>query len=82
MLRPAPAGGGVTAPLGSPRDRRLHVAQDRDKQKDWEKKVGDKRVGNPFSTERELVEEGKEREGTNLDLGEERSEEQEEEIHV
>jgi len=57
------------------------VAQDRDKQKDWEKKVGDKRVGNPFSTERELVEEGKEREGTNLDLGEERSEEQEEEIH-
>jgi hypothetical protein len=56
------------------------VTQDHDKQKDWEKKVGDKRVGDPFSTDRELVEEGNPREGTNLDLGEERSEEQEEEI--
>lgn len=51
-----------------------------DKQKDWEEKVGDERVGNPFSTDRDLVEQGKPREGTNLDLGEERSDDQLEEI--
>ncbi len=56
------------------------MAGSKDRRKDWEEKVGDKRIGNPFSTERELVEEGKPREGTNLDLGEERNEEQQEEI--
>lgn len=55
------------------------MASEKDKQRDWEEKVGGKRVGNPFSTDRELVEQGKQREGTNLDLGEERSQEQEEE---
>ncbi len=43
-------------------------------------KPGDKDyIGHPFETDREAVEEGQEREGTNLDLGEERSEEQKEE---
>jgi hypothetical protein len=56
------------------------VAKKKDKQRDWEEKVGEKQVGQPFSTERELVEQGKSREGTNLDLGEERSPEQEREI--
>ncbi len=56
------------------------MARDENKKKDWEKKVGGKQVGEPFSTDRDLVEQGKPREGTNLDLGEERSPEQEEEI--
>ena len=56
------------------------MAKKKDKQRDWEEKVGEKQVGQPFSTERELVEQGKSREGTNLDLGEERSPEQEREI--
>ncbi len=56
------------------------MARDKNRQRDWEKKVGDKKVGQPFSTDRELVEQGKPREGTNLDLGEERSPEQEREI--
>lgn len=67
-------GGGLTAA------REDGVATEKDKQRDWEKKVGEKKVGQPFSTDRELVEEGKSREGTNLDLGEERSPEQEREI--
>jgi hypothetical protein len=39
------------------------------------------RIGRPYETDRELVEEGeRKRPGTNLDLGEERSEEQKREM--
>jgi hypothetical protein len=39
------------------------------------------RIGRPYETDRDLVEEGeRKRSGTNLDLGEERSEEQEREM--
>ncbi len=56
------------------------MAGDKDKQQQFRKKFGDKQVGKPFATDRDSVEEGQEREGTNLDLGEERSDEQLEEI--
>lgn len=40
-----------------------------------------RRIGRPYDTSRELVEEGdRKRKGTNLDLGEERSEEDEAEV--
>ncbi len=51
-----------------------------DRKREFDEKFGKKRVGEPFSTERELVEQGKPRKGTNLDLGEERSPEQLEEM--
>ena len=51
-----------------------------EKKREFDEKFSRKTVGEPFSTERELVEEGKPREGTNLDLGEERSAEQLEEL--
>ncbi len=51
-----------------------------EKKREFDEKFGKKQVGEPFSTERELVEQGKERRGTNLDLGEERSPEQLEEM--
>ncbi len=51
-----------------------------EKQQEFDEKFSKKKVGEPFSTDRELVEQGKPREGTNLDLGEERSEDQLEEM--
>ncbi len=51
-----------------------------EKRREFEEKFGKKKVGEPFSTDRDLIEQGKAREGTNLDLGEERSEEQLEEL--
>ena len=56
------------------------MAGESGKKERFQKKFGDRQVGEPFATDRESVEEGQEREGTNLDLGEERSEEQLEEI--
>ena len=56
------------------------AGKERDAERDFDEKFKDRKVGQPFSTDRELVEEGKPREGTNLDLGEERSEEQQDEI--
>lgn len=54
---------------------------DSDKKERFEKKFEKDQVGKPFATDRDSVEEGQEREGTNLDLGEERSEEQMEQMH-
>lgn len=51
-----------------------------EKKQEFDDKFRKKKVGEPFSTDRDLVEQGKTREGTNLDLGEERSEEQLEEM--
>ncbi len=51
-----------------------------EKQREFDEKFGRKKVGQPYSTDRELVEQGPAREGTNLDLGEERSPEQLEEM--
>lgn len=56
------------------------AGKDRDPEREFDEKFKDKKVGEPFKTDRSLVEEGKPREGTNLDLGEERSEEQLDEI--
>ncbi len=51
-----------------------------EKKREFDEKFGKKQVGEPFSTDRDLVEQGKERRGTNLDIGEERSEDQLEEM--
>ncbi len=51
-----------------------------EKKREFDEKFGNKKVGEPFSTDRDLVEQGQERQGTNLDLGEERSEDQLEEM--
>ncbi len=51
-----------------------------EKKREFDEKFREKKVGKPFSTDRDLVEQGQEREGTNLDLGEERSEDQLEEM--
>jgi len=51
-----------------------------EKRREFDEKFGKKKVGEPFSTDRDLVEQGKPRKGTNLDLGEERSEDQIEEL--
>ena len=57
------------------------VASDaKDPGREFDENFKDRKVGQPFSTDRELVEQGKPREGTNLDLGEERSAEQLEEL--
>ncbi len=56
------------------------ASNESERKQEFDEKFGKHKVGQPFSTERELVEEGKERTGTNLDLGEERSEDQLEEI--
>ena len=56
------------------------ASKESDKKRQFDEKFGEKKVGEPFSTDRDLVEEGKERQGTNLDLGEERSSEQLEEM--
>ncbi|HEX9106730.1 MAG TPA: hypothetical protein VF832_05875 [Longimicrobiales bacterium] len=56
------------------------AGNDKDLEREFDEKFKEKKVGEPFSTDRELVEQGKKREGTNLDLGEERSEEQLDEI--
>lgn len=60
----------------------------RDTERDLERKRNDLRkkgkpdqIGKPYDTSRELVEEGeRKRTGTNLDIGEERSEEQKREM--
>ncbi len=56
------------------------AGKDKNLERQFDEKFKDKRVGEPFSTDRDLVEQGKPRQGTNLDLGEERSPEQLEEI--
>ncbi len=53
---------------------------DKDLERQFDEKFKDKQVGKPFSTDRDLVEQGKPRVGTNRDLGEERSDEQQDEI--
>ncbi|HEX7092001.1 MAG TPA: hypothetical protein VF192_17925 [Longimicrobiales bacterium] len=51
------------------------------KREDLRRRGKPDRIGRPYETDRELVEEGeRKRPGTNLDLGEERSEEQEREM--
>ena len=51
-----------------------------ERKREFDEKFGRKKVGEPFSTDRDLVEQGKPRKGTNLDLGEERSADQLEEL--
>ena len=51
------------------------------KRKEMRSKGKPDHIGRPYDTDRELVEEGeRKRTGTNLDIGEERSEEQEREM--
>jgi hypothetical protein len=51
------------------------------KREDLRRRGKPDRIGRPYETNRELVEEGeRKRAGTNLDLGEERSEEQKREM--
>lgn len=51
------------------------------KRKEMRSKGKPDHIGQPYDTDRELVEEGeRKRTGTNLDIGEERSEEQEREM--
>lgn len=52
------------------------------KRKELREKGKPDHIGRPYDTSRELVEEGeRKRTGTNLDIGEERSDEQKREMH-
>lgn len=51
------------------------------KRRELQKKGKSEQIGNPYDTSRDLVEQGdRKRVGTNLDIGEERSEEQKREM--
>lgn len=60
--------------------RNIHEQLER-KREELRRKGKPDRIGNPYDTSRELVEEGeRKRQGANLDIGEERSEEQKREM--